>query len=766
MACGHWLVDGNKLVCRLPRGSVTVNAPKKLLLDALRLCDGTRAWAEVLERLGTDWDAGELSRFMLGLASNGVLVEASELWAHQAEIAQLPMATAIAAGADEMAALHRVAQSRLLPGRGVGPPEVAAGASPLASPLAHLLSQRESARTYADQPIAVECLCAILWAAHGVARPGQDGTLAWHRTIASGGNMHSTRWFVAVLRELPAQDAKGQAMPAGLYEARFHTQGGASLQPMGGGDGTQAWRCLRDPRVLRFASALVFPVCDISVPGKKYGNRATLFALIEAGQALQNAQLMAAERGAAGMLRGDTIAHEVLGLLSLADTRPDTSPAARQDLRHWFAAPALVLGAQASAVQRRQQQAENLIKIAPHLRLPGESFAFAAGPAVPGGKGRGTPGAAAPFTASGRSHDPRLALTKAEAEAWERLAWATPRADGGLGGVVAGRIGDVPGALDPRAVVSYSARQHALPGFPFSPFSERHTCLWVPAVDVATGQARAVPAECVHALSALPYRFQKNACTSTSTSGMAAGTSWQDALQRATLELIERDALACAWYGRHAPPAVKPASLPGPSARRIRALVADGFRVAVLELSTAWAPVIAVFAQSDSMPLTLVTAAADFSPEQALEKALDETEGRLAHARHFAPVPPGGADPMREIERRYRSRRTYRQSDFLAASATTLAFGAIGHAACRDWAQLKTRIILDGFSLLAVDLTPDNATVEQGRVPLQVVRALVPGLVPIWFQAGMQPEGMSRLIESAAGATGRRIGRAVIHPFT
>lgn len=65
-----------------------------------------------------------------------------------------------------------------------------------------------------------------------------------------------------------------------------------------------------------------------------------------------------------------------------------------------------------------------------------------------------------------------------------------------------------------------------------------------------------------------------------------------------------------------------------------------------------------------------------------------------------------------------------------------------------------------------VDMTPDGAAVEQGRVPLHVVRALVPGMVPIWFQAGLQPEGMPRLLQSVGGAKGAPTSRLFIHPFT
>lgn len=733
---GHWLVEGDKLVCRLPRKAVTVRAPKKLLLEVMQCCDGSLSWSDVFARLRTNWDTTLLTAFMLRLVHDGVLVEASQLWAHWGDLAQLPLITAIATKTEDIAALHQGAEKRLLPGQGNWREDLKLGRNRLA----RVLAERESTRTFDDKPISLECLCSILWAAHGVTRPGDSEALAWHRTIASGGNMHSARWFVAVLRELPAEDPQCKPIPAGVYEARFHKLGGASLHKMNG-EASNAWRCLRDPRVLRFASALILPVYDIAVPGRKYGNRATLFAMIEAGQALQNAQLMSIELGASSMLRGDTIAHTSLDMLDLHNGPP-----------HWLVVPAMAVGAQATRAQLHQQQAENFLKIAPNLQLSGNSFAFAAGPAESE--------TASHFTASGRSHDPKLALTKAEAEGWERLAWVSP-AD-----VEVARFAEMPGAIDPRELVSYSERQYAQQHFACVPFSARRQYLWAKAIDTANGRAHSVLADCVYAGSALPLRFQKAAFTSASASGMAAGTSQDDALCRATLELIERDAFVCTWLSRRAPHAVQSHSLPRSAARRIADLNLAGFRIVVSDVSTDWAPVVSIFAQNDQLPLTAITAAAHFSVEQAMEKALDEIEGRIAHAQHFAPSTSGDADPMRRIECYYSSRRTYKQSDFYADSGDAIAFRAVGRSACRNWKQLQSCILQDGFSLLAVDMTPDNASVEQGRVPLQVVRAIVPGLVPIWFQAGMQPEAMPRFTKFASGAKGKHTSRFFVHPFT
>lgn len=737
---GHWLVAGDQLECRLPRKCVTVRAPHKLLRDVMALCDGTRRWPEVVDALGRNWSPEAVAPFLAELVRSTALVESGELWAHWSDVAQLPQANAGAASAQEIARLPLRAEQRLLPGAGLWDDSVRT----VHNPVAAALRLRESIRTFADAPLALQILCSILWAAHGVARASDSGTPRWHRTAGSGGNMHSARWFVAVLRTLPSQSPLQAPLPPGVYEALFHTGGGVSLQALDK-DLQLAWTCLRDPRVLRHASALVLPLYDVAVPAQKYGNRATLFATIEAGQCLQNAQLMAASLGAACMARGDTVASAAITLAGV-----------RCEGHHWLSVPGLVVGAMPSPEQKRQQQTELRFRVTPNLqpRHAGAAavprFAFAA---VPENTTEGPP-----LAGSGRASDPRTALDIAEAEAWEREGWAT------LSRTVEARANDVPQALDPRQLVAYSSRQHRSAGFPFSRFELSRNYLWTEVLDTDTGAASAVPAECVHALHALPRPFQDSACTSTSTSGMAAGTSLQEALVRATLELVERDAFCRNWLSGLAGPGIDPAGLPGDLRHRLADLEAQGAQASLIDLSTPWCTVVAVFLQSARMPFTAITAAAAFDAASATGKALSEAEGRLASAQHFA-TGRGGADPMRAIEAYYRHPRTYRRSDFFRPPQPSREFADVGRESARGWDQMRARMRADGSRLLCADLTPPGAAIQQGRQPLKVARALVPGLVPIWFQRGLQPAGLRRFAEACGAGRARPAGH-FLHPFT
>jgi ribosomal protein S12 methylthiotransferase accessory factor len=748
LAFGHWHVRKDRLVCRMPRRTVDVAAPGELLGAVLELCTGQLAWKEVAARLATRWSADSVEGFLGSLSSEGVLVEAGEALAGWREIGEFPALFPRLASPEEAHRLPAMAQSRLLPGTGV-----AARATPQSQALSDLLQARQSHRTFADVPLTTEDLASVVWAAHGVTRSSPD--VGVHRTIASGGNIHSARWFVAVLRALPTADAAGRSTSPGLYEARFHLQGGVSLLPMEAPI-DDVWCTMLDPRPLRFASAVLLPIRDVSVPARKYGNRATVFAYLETGQSLQNAQLMAAAVGAACVVRGDTCASAVLDLVARNCTEP---PVHRS---HWLPMPCLVIGAQPTADEATAVRQGNWIKIGPIGPDAGGAreasaprrFGFSAGP-VPVGD--------AQLYASGRAADPRLAITKAEAEAWERRGWAQ------LGAATEGRMSEVDGALDPGLVVAYTAAQSAAAGFPCVPFSRRRKYLWVSGVDAESGASVRLPADCIHALTSLPAAFRRKALTNSNTSGVAAWTEEEGALCRATLELVERHEFLRCWIGGQAPARIPKAGLPGAARARVEALESAGFAVSIGELASGFASVVSVFVQKQHPPFTAITAAADFDVECALHKALDEAEGRATHAMHFP------AEPLRrlrevaslqDINRLYQSPAHFRRADFYAAGPLASVLGATG-AACSNWNELRSALAAAGHRLLSFDLTPDGASVHQGRVALRVVRAFATGLLPIWFHQALAPAGLAAFAAAAAVQAGRRASSArFLHPFT
>ena len=742
VAFGQWSVLGDALVCRLPRRTVQVRAPQDLLTRVLQLCDGHLHWKAVAADLAQQWDTGSVEAFLADLCSQGALVEAGEALASWAELGQVPGLHVPLADEKELPRLPGRAHARLLPGR------APAATTPSAQALEQLLALRESVRAFADAPITSAQLASIAWAAQGVTRSAEHKAVVWHRTIASGGNMHSMRWFVFVLRDLPG-DGQAQALPPGVYEARFHLEGGASFERQPGA-WQDAWRLLGDPRLLQFASALLVPVYDVAVPARKYGNRATIFGHVEAGQSLQNAQLMAGALGVSTIVRGDTGAKPVRAALAAALRASEGETRA-----NWLVMPALAVGATPDADAVKASRPTHWFRIGrsplPRAVQAQESFAFSV-------TSLGEP----KVVGLGRSADPVLAMRKAEAEAWERLGWRT------LGPNVRAVAADVSGALDPEQFYAYSEGQLASDDLGLQRFSAKRKYLWRAGVEVETGRSVHLPAECLHPWEALPAWARRQACANANTSGVAAWPDAEGALTRATLELLERDAFLRAWLSGSAPPQLSIASLPAAARQRIADLEQAGFRVSVAAIGAGWVPIYSVFVQNEQRPLTAIMAAADFLAEVALMKALDEAEGRASHVLDARESPPRRASDVRtpmDIHRYYQSPRFFRKSDFYADAAPSLRFRDTHSGACRDWESLRARLARAGHALYAFDLTAAEAAVDQGRTPLRVMRAMVTGLIPIWFQYGTAPTGLPAFRQAAARVK-RATPASLVHPFT
>jgi ribosomal protein S12 methylthiotransferase accessory factor len=103
-------------------------------------------------------------------------------------------------------------------------------------------------------------------------------------------------------------------------------------------------------------------------------------------------------------------------------------------------------------------------------------------------------------------------------------------------------------AVAPERWALFHPDEYALDGFPFEPLADRTRCRWVCFRNVADGEPVWVPEEFAYLFprGGFAHRF----CPATST-GLAAGTGDQPVVLRALQEVIERDALLGAWWGRY-----------------------------------------------------------------------------------------------------------------------------------------------------------------------------------------------------------------------
>jgi hypothetical protein len=118
---------------------------------------------------------------------------------------------------------------------------------------------------------------------------------------------------------------------------------------------------------------------------------------------------------------------------------------------------------------------------------------------------------------------------------------------------------------------------------------------------------------------------------------------------------------------------------------------------------------------------------------------------------------------IEDVARFWQTRRFCRRAHVYAAGPANERFcGSAAHA--RGWPELRDRLSASGARILAFEVTPAGAALDQGRRPLHVVRAFVSGLLPVWFDARLAPAGLAAFTQ----ATPQRSRRShlFIHPLT
>ena len=101
-------------------------------------------------------------------------------------------------------------------------------------------------------------------------------------------------------------------------------------------------------------------------------------------------------------------------------------------------------------------------------------------------------------------------------------------------------------AFDPKWLVLYDREQYARQGFAFQPMESNAPMLWVEGQWLDTGVAVLVPAQATY----LGFTGDEITFGQTTSNGLAAGNSFEDAALRALYELIERDAFMLHWLAR------------------------------------------------------------------------------------------------------------------------------------------------------------------------------------------------------------------------
>ena len=380
-------------------------------------------------------------------------------------------------------------------------------------------------------------------------------------------------------------------------------------------------------------------------------------------------------------------------------------------------------------------------------------------------------------TSGGTSLDRDRAMAKAVGEALERYSSAIYFKED----LKLSSYRDLPiPALHPGAFVYHTDEQITHRDFPLDPFDEGTCVRWVNAVHYAEGADILVPAAFVYC----PYtpdteHGEANIAESIST-GIAAHCSFEEAAINAILEAVERDSFMIHWLARIACPVIRPDSLTSLHREMLRRFAAFGYEVNILH-ATLDAGVPTVFCTmhgqwQGSVPL-IVSSATHQDPVDAITKCLEELAlmerlcKRVMLSMDKGPVSGDDQQVTKLIDhlKFWLEPDIIPQADFLVSKSETVSLSELESLLTTDppadLGNLVDRIESTGNSVYLCDLTSSDIR----DLGISVVRAVIPGYVPLNVDDRCRPEGSARLRQFM---NSRRNGNNLIsginplpHPF-
>lgn len=578
-----------------------------------------------------------------------------------------------------------------------------------------LVQGRQSTYRFKDQGLTLSELGQLLQC---YAAVGQ-GQSCVRRAVPSGGGLYQLKLWLLLLKPC-------ERFAVGVYEVTYRADGAVGLVDIHGLTAADLWQQVlpasTDPAALQHASAWMVVGADLKAIAKKYRNLAYSHALIEAGAVLQNLGLIASALNVGLHLRAG-FEHARLHEVCHAG-----------DVTLLISA---VMGVKAANAATESTCAETL-RIKMGWAAGADELPFHVATA------RLLFDDHASMDCFGRSRDAALAYDKAMSEALERYAMMRgPKS-------VLARWDELPNMVHPHAMLRWMDGD----------FDETQRSRWIAFENLANGQTHYVLQDlCFYHLG---QEASDASFCAVNTSGMACAPSRDMALTLATLELVERDAFMRAWLTA-VPCQPLPMQMLDEDTRALSLrFEAEGCRVVLGLLPSAWAVVVMAFVQHEQLGFTRISAAADFDAVSAAGKAMSEIAGGvISSLRGVAIEPVNVADVLRPDDhgRLYCQRDYFRQADFLIAlrdPTQEVLPTSMPH-------DLLQRMWQAGLSVYACEVAlPDKREYLKGGHPV-VCRVVIPGLIAMVFGSTQFP--LPEVVIPAWRVSENLINRALIHPF-
>lgn len=719
LLCPPVIQDG-KTTFYHPSNEVEVSMPAALARRLVACCDGTVTEEAVIAQLSRWWTSSYLRSVLTELQKHDVLVDgrmiAPFVWRFVSNPSPwLPKLSPEAI--DALVADHRLQQPH-------GKATVSMRLHH--TPFSRRFADRRSSRNFGTSPVKAGSLTRILWASYGLTGSTVHtfaGRVTPRRTVPSAGALYPLLVHLVLFAPCGVVSPGVYRVHPNEHEVDLHRLPLETARP-------RSW--FVDPSLFTNAAGLIIVSGSFARTAAKYGNRGLLYAALEAGHVAQNVHLTA---HAAGLM---TI--EVGGFFESA---------IRADL----------------GFKESVQPLTTVVFGAPHRRSSGRRTLTASDAVRAAVRDvvlapRTSGGYTTPFTMAfgkvvlpdgstwwscGRSKSLAVAERKAVAEGIEWFACS--RAD--AHDLTTARLVELGGtAVDPRSMHAYLPDQFEHQRWVINPFDPDEQHVWRRVIDVKTGEDRFILAQAAY----FPYSpAVGRRYMFASSSGNAAHPNAESAFERALYELIERDAFMVTWLNRLRRPVVSWRTLPGDVQRRLRTLVKLGFTARVVDITYDLGAVPLVVAHHPKLPYLTCAAAVGSDLRASLDRALMEVEGsvycRFRDGSASRTMIPKQVWQTYDHDLLYQQRSAIRLATFLLGDERRpMTFTRFGRERGKQsFATMQAELRRLGYPVFRLNYTAGDTLLEQ--MPVVAVKAIVPGLVPMSFEYGLEPFALPRIVE-------------------
>lgn len=644
----------------------------------LELCNGLNSVETIREKL-PDIDDEFVVGFIDDLISLNIISDSREVYKYFHAISSNPMPYPSGITNEEIA-LH-TASPRMAVKDGVAFTFMPNSKSSLAK----LQGLRSSCRNFTGEALSIDEIGGVLNIGYSLER----------HAVPSAGSLYPMKIFVIAL-----QDQRD--IPAGYYE--YDNESDRLVLFNDEPDPQRIFYAFNETELLFGASVVLVIAADANRQPHKYSNRGYRFMAIEAGEIAQNIVLGAVESGLATCVYGGMQDSVISEELQLEGCLPFVAIALGRPSSETEEGSARLLARLEEDVVGENKPVRRTWVIDDTLpeNFGKSYFQFLA---VTENE----------QIASGISTSWADAKLKAIAEGYERQRSAAVFYD------VHTSARKLPHAwLDPRVVTPLTDVQYAQLPY-LQKFDEDLEIEWVKGWDI-DGRTVYVPIDLVfYPIKGLKRKLVVDTCSS----GFATYTNLEEAIDRGTLELFERDSLMRSWYTKESPRRVAFEVLPLHLRRRVTYWQERGREVFVLDLSHDGVIITEVVITSGSYPCFVSGASSSLDGfEVAATKAFHEAESRLIYGLNEPDqrtIEPSHVHSVLDHELLYAQSMQYHEHvQFLFDGDTSSSIPT----ASTSISSLKEKL-----EIVVVDVSEEHA-------PLRVVKVLSSKLIPINFGYG------------------------------